>query len=156
MPKHVHLLVATRGQTSQESRLLARTKPPPLRQIKELLIRSGSSLAEKLTVREKPGMFCFRFWQEGPGFDRNLYSAPAIEASINYLHENPVKRGLCQRAVAWKWASARVHQNNVTDSDLPKLVHPAPGWFDHSEVQTEHSEQGTGKASGTQLPDGQC
>ena len=126
MPEHVHLLVA-------------RTKQPTSRQIKELLIGAGSSLVERLTVRERPGKSCFRFWQEGPGFDRNIFTAAAIEASINYIHQNPVKRGLCKRAVEWKWSSACFSADGMIDTDLPKLVRPDAAWFDRSGVQTEHS-----------------
>lgn len=74
-------------------RYLARLKQPLSRQIKEILVQEGSGLLERLTVRERPGKACFRFWQEGPGFDRNLYSAAAIRASLDDIHENPVKRG---------------------------------------------------------------
>jgi hypothetical protein len=31
-----------------------------------------SRLLERLTVRQRPGVATFRFWQEGPGYDRNL------------------------------------------------------------------------------------
>ena len=62
---------------------------------------------EELTVRQRPGVETFRFWQEGPGFDRNLTQSKAILAAIDYLHLNPVKRGLCERAVDWEWSSAR-------------------------------------------------
>ena len=138
MPEHVHLLVAPQAHTSKVSRLLARTKQPTSRQIKELLIQGGSSLVEQLTVRERPDKYCFRFWQEGPGFDRNIFFAAAIEASISYIHENPVKRGLCKRADDWKWSSARFHTDGRLDTDLPKLVRPDPAWFDRTGIQTEH------------------
>ena len=44
----------------------------------------GSPLLNRLTIRERPGQTCFRFWQEGPGFDRNLFTLKAIEAAIDY------------------------------------------------------------------------
>ena len=91
------------------SRYLARIKQPFSKQIKEVLFEQGSRLLSKLTVRERPGKECFRFWQEGPGFDRNLFSPAAITASLEYIHNNPVSRGLCRRAVDWKWSSARYY-----------------------------------------------
>jgi putative transposase len=30
-------------------------------------------------------------------------------AMINYFHQNPVRRGLVQRATDWKWSSARFY-----------------------------------------------
>ncbi len=139
MPEHVHLLVAPQSREAKVSRLLARTKQPTSKQIKALLVQNGSSLFEQLTVRERPGKFCFRFWQEGPGYDRNLFTAKAITASLDYIHENPVKRGLCRRAVDWKWSSARFYMGGTVDNDLPKLTRPDPNWFDDSGVQFEHS-----------------
>ena len=60
---------------------------------------------------------------EGPGFDRNLFSPAAIQASIDYIHTNPVKRGLCKRAVDWKWSSARYYliEPASQDPDCPYL-----------------------------------
>ncbi len=78
MPEHIHLLVAPLNRTSTVSRLLARTKQPTSKQIKALLVQAGSSLVEQLTVKERPGKHCFRFWQEGPGFDRNIFTAQAV------------------------------------------------------------------------------
>ena len=39
----------------------------------------------------------FRFWQEGPGFDRNLFTPEALAASLDYIHNNPVQRKLAGR-----------------------------------------------------------
>lgn len=138
MPEHVHLLVCPMESRSRVSRLLALTKQPTSKAIKEMLVDSGASLLERLTVRERPGKYCFRFWQEGPGYDRNIFSPEAIEASINYVHENPVKRGLCQDILDWRWSSARFHHEGLIDLALPLLHKPLPEWFDSFGVQTEH------------------
>jgi putative transposase len=83
MPEHVHLLVYPLSEEPQIGHYLARVKQPFSKQIKNILVDAHSPLLEKLTVRERPGKTCFRFWQEGPGFDRNLYSPDAIAASID-------------------------------------------------------------------------
>ena len=93
-----------------------------------MLSSAGSTLLARLTVRERPNKVCFRFWQEGSGYNRNLYSRRAIAASIDYIHTNPVTRGLCGKAIDWKWPSARFHSddgNRPLDPDLP-LLHPLP------------------------------
>jgi putative transposase len=137
MPEHVHLLVQPLHLKSKIARLLARTKQPTSKLIKQLLLENNSQLLDSLTVRERPGKYCFRFWQAGAGFDRNLFSPQAIEASINYIHSNPVKRGLCQKDTDWKWSSARFHINNTNDPDLPTLIRPDPDWFGTSGIQKE-------------------
>jgi putative transposase len=99
MPEHLHLLVYPTAPNPSISRYLARIKQPFSKQINDSLVEQGSRLLSKLTVLERPGKTCFRFWQEGPGFDRNLFSSDAIASSLDYIHNNPVNRGLCRCAV---------------------------------------------------------
>ena len=77
----------------------------------------------------------FRFWQEGPGYDRNLNTCRAVEAAIDYIHLNPVRRGLCHRARDWRWSSARFYESGGTaiDPALPEITFlPADYWNDVS------------------------
>ena len=48
---------ARQRPTSKVSRLLARTKQPTSKEIKDLLVEAGSSLVEQLTVRERAGKY---------------------------------------------------------------------------------------------------
>ena len=91
----------------------------------------------ELTAVERPDKTCFRFWQEGAGFDRNVFSSAAIAASIDSIHANPVKRGLSQRATDFTWPSARFHEFGIVDLQLPQLIRPAPEWLHRSGIQTE-------------------
>ena len=106
MPEHVHLLTFPRSSQPEFGKYLALIKQPFSKEIHQLLIRRQSGLLPQLTVRERPEKFCFRFWQEGAGYDRNIYSPPAIMAAIDDIHLSPVRRGLCWRAIDWKWSSA--------------------------------------------------
>jgi putative transposase len=109
MPDHVHLIVTPLEAEPDIDRFLARIKRPVAGEVREILERRPTPLLKKLTVVERPGKTCFRFWQEGPGFDRNLYSREAIQNALDYIHNNPVRRGLCERAVDWPWSSARYY-----------------------------------------------
>lgn len=128
MPEHVHLLVDPVEREPSLNLFLARLKQPFSKRIRELLSRHESPLLEQLTVRERPGKTCFRFWQEGPGYDRNLMTPEAIQASIGYIHNNPVRRGLCRRAVDWVWSSARFYLTEPPRRQFPRLpfVHGPP------------------------------
>lgn len=106
MPEHVHLLVVPTSSDPAIDRYLALIKQPFSKWVKDLLSEIVSPLADRLTIQERPGKKSFRYWQEGPGYDRNLNSPTAIEAAIDYIHQNPVRRGLVKRAVDWKWSSA--------------------------------------------------
>ncbi|MBY0588370.1 hypothetical protein K2X85_14440 [bacterium] len=107
MPEHVHLLIRPLDDLPNLGRYLAMVKRATSGSLRERLTRDDSQLLESLLIQERPGKVCFRFWQEGAGYDRNLSTADAIQASIEYIHGNPVKRGLCQRMIDWKWSSAR-------------------------------------------------
>lgn len=123
MPDHVHLLVNPREQDPSISHFLDRLKQPFSKEIKSLLSIRPNRLLRQLTVEERPGRTCFRFWQEGPGYDRNIYSREAVAASMDYIHNNPVKKRLCERAVEWKWSSARYYLSEPPAQQLPGLPH---------------------------------
>jgi putative transposase len=89
MPEHVHILVQPTVVEVRIDLLLKAIKAPFSVRIRRRLEEVGSPLLERLTVRERPGIHCFRFWQEGGGYDRNLRSVKAVDAAIAYIHETP-------------------------------------------------------------------
>jgi putative transposase len=105
MPEHVHLLVCPRSATAAVERFLYAVKRPFSFRVKRDLMAASDPLLNKLTVIERPGKQAFRFWQEGAGFDRNLTEPEAVLAVIDYMHANPVKRGLCESPDQWPWSS---------------------------------------------------
>ncbi len=114
------------------SRLLADIKRPFSGRVKKRMLEEGDPLIERLMVLERPGKRVFRFWQEGPGYDRNLSSDTNILTAVDYIHLNPVRRGLVARAVDWKWSSARwyVSDGKDLDPDLPTIHGLPTGLFD--------------------------
>ena len=128
MPEHLHLLVSLTDPSQSIGRYLARIKQPFSKQIKAILVQHQSPLLRRLTVRERPGKTCFRFWQEGSGYDRNLFSTAAIEASLAYIHENPIRRGLCQHVLDWRWSSARFYRDHPPSQQQATLpfIHGLP------------------------------
>ena len=130
MPEHVHLLVLPGKGASTISALLTAIKRPFSYGVTQLLIQSRSRLLEQLTTEQRPGVSTFRFWQEGPGYDRNISDPATLQLVIDYIHENPVKRRLCQRAIDWKWSSARrlITPQSVPDDDIPELVELPQDW----------------------------
>jgi REP-associated tyrosine transposase len=127
MPEHVHLLTYPEAEAAGIDELLKAIKRPFSFRIKQLLIQSKSQLLDKLTIRQRPDVTTFRFWQEGPGYDRNLTHAKSVLQAIDYLHNNPVRRGLVRRAVDWRWSSARHYllPDPAVDPDLPN-IHKLP------------------------------
>jgi putative transposase len=130
MPEHVHLLTFPLDPEPEIDQFLAHLKQPYSEEIHELLKASKASLLKRLIIRERPGRMVFRYWQEGPGFDRNLFTPQAVQACIDYIRNNPVVRKLCKRAVDWKWSSARRYllPGASVDFDLPPIT-PLPAEF---------------------------
>ena len=132
MPEHVHLLVYPLADASTVHALLRAVKRPFSFRIKKHLAEAKSPLLAKLTIRQRPGVTTFRFWQEGPGYDRNLTSPETVLAAIDYIHKNPARRGLCQRATQWRWSSARFYDDGDFGSDLslPAITRLPAGFLD--------------------------
>lgn len=130
MPEHVHLLVWGIQREEQVSQFLSRVKQPVSVQVHADLENTQSRLLKRLLVRDRPGREVFRYWQEGPGFDRNRFTVKAVPASIDDIHNNPVQRGLCQKARDWRWSSARLYESDGTFFDplLPRIT-PLPAEF---------------------------
>lgn len=69
-----------------------RTNRPGLLPRLEVVTRSGIS---------------YRLWEGGGGFDRNIYSEGLIHPIIEYIENNPIRRGVVATAVGWRWSSAQ-------------------------------------------------
>ena len=107
MPDHVHLLVMPRAETYSIERFLFSLKRPVSWKAKKSLLRHGDSVwIDRLTAK-KGRKRVFRFWQAGGGFDRNICTLKGIENVVEYMHANPVRRGLVQEPTQWYWSSAR-------------------------------------------------
>ncbi|MCP4664230.1 MAG: hypothetical protein GY856_53275 [bacterium] len=68
----------------------------------------------------------YHFWQPGGGYDRNIVTARAAHSSVDYIHANPVRRGLADAPAEWPWSSARWYEGGGDvklgiDSTLPWL-----------------------------------
>lgn len=49
-------------------------------------------------------------WQPGGGYDRNVVELASLQQMIEYIHLNPVRRGLVARPEDWPWSSARWYE----------------------------------------------
>ncbi|MCC7144809.1 MAG: transposase [Phycisphaeraceae bacterium] len=103
MPEHFHLLIQTGQPTLSVGDILRRLK---MRFARRVLTRWQELHAPILPrLRDKQGRF--RFWQPGGGYDRNITSEHELSEKVDYLHNNPVRRGLTDDPTTWRWSSAR-------------------------------------------------
>ena len=107
MPEHVHLLVWPRRPRYEMRRILAALKRPVSVAAREHLeTTANQQWLQKLTVKY-PDREVFRFWQPGGGYDSNIVRERTVQAVIDYIHRNPVRRGLVHHELDWEWSSAR-------------------------------------------------
>ena len=86
MPEHVHLLVYPTIPEPRLDLLLKAIKRPFSFRVKQAFQETRDPRLGELTVRERPGVERFRFWQEGGGYDRNFWTESAVLSSIDYIH----------------------------------------------------------------------
>jgi len=91
---------------AQFSLFLQAIKEPVARRAVAYLKAYAPEWLTKLRVREGKRIR-HRFWQPGGGYDRNVTSWSALRAMIDYIHANPVRRGLVSKPEEWEWSSAR-------------------------------------------------
>ena len=106
MEEHVHVLDYPGEAPDQMSRFLQAAKEPVARKAIAYLKANAPEWLSRITVREGARVR-HRFWQPGGGYDRNITSIEALRAMIDYIHANPVRRGLVARPEEWEWSSAR-------------------------------------------------
>lgn len=104
MPEHVHLIVWPIGNSTISKLLFALKKPFSYR-VKRMLAARHDPLLETLTIQGRPDKMTFRFWQEGGGYDRNIHNGKTLRLAIEYIHNNPVRRGLCPSPEDYRWSS---------------------------------------------------
>ena len=100
MPEHVHLLLSE-PRKGTLSKLLQVQKQRVSRALRR---QSESGSSEELSAdfpRSLDGLR--RFWQRR--YDFNVYSAQKLREKLDYIHANPVKRGLVVHPEDWPWSS---------------------------------------------------
>jgi putative transposase len=110
MPEHVHLVVFPREEEYSISGLLSSIKLPVTKKAINFVRREAPRFISQMEDRQPGGQTSMRFWQRGGGYDRNLYSPDEVWQKIEYIHNNPVKRGMVGVATDYQWSSAADYQ----------------------------------------------
>ena len=103
MPDHVHLIVVPDQAIASMERLLTRLKGDFARE----MIGRWKDLQAGILDRIRHPCGRHRFWQRGGGYDRNVRDEDELWEKIDYMHANPVRRGLVRQSIDWPWSSAR-------------------------------------------------
>ena len=111
MPEHVHLLIRPREAVYDIAEIRKAVKAPAGRRAIEYLEAEAREWLPRITRRR--GRRTERlFWQSGGGYDRNVVEPATLMKVIDYIHANPVRRGLAERSWEWKWSSAAFYHDD--------------------------------------------
>jgi len=110
MPEHVHLLIRPREHEYNIACMLKSIKQPVAVKTTTWLRRNNVEWLARLRIVRPSGKVEHRFWQQGGGYDRNVINPDYALAAIEYIHTNPVRRGLAESPAHWPWSSARWYE----------------------------------------------
>ena len=115
---HMHLLTSRPSTTSNVLRVL---KGITARRLIDYLKENSydSSLA-KLQHQEQDRNYRYSLWQT----EKNVlpvFSEGMFMEKVNYIHQNPVRAGLSERAEEYRWSSARIWRRRPLENE-PLLI----------------------------------
>jgi putative transposase len=109
MPEHAHVLLWPTETNYEVSEILNSIKQSVAKRALTFVRREAPSFLARMEDRQPNGKSRYRFWQRGGGYDRNVVEPKTAYQQIDYMHNNPVRRGLCDRPDDWPWSSAAAH-----------------------------------------------
>ncbi|MCG3128099.1 MAG: hypothetical protein CHACPFDD_02974 [Phycisphaerae bacterium] len=131
MPEHVHLLLWPGLEPAQLAHILYTLKKSVSNRALAFVRSKAPEFLPALTNVDRHGTVTHRFWQRGGGYDRSECSADEIWEKIDYIHANPVRRGLCAHPTDWAWSSARAYatrSGQPLSIDFESLPDPPRGY----------------------------
>jgi putative transposase len=102
MPEHVHLIIVPRIE-DEAGAIVGEIKIRSAKTILQLMKSGEQSMLNQLLAK-RDGVKKFVFWQRRC-YDHNCRTDDAVWKTIEYCHNNPVKRGLVSSPGRWQWSS---------------------------------------------------
>ncbi|MCI0379922.1 MAG: transposase [Gemmataceae bacterium] len=109
MPEHVHIIVWPQEPDYNIADIRTALKVPVQRKALRFLRSKAPRFLSQMKDVQPSGKVHHRFWQRGGGYDRNVIEPYTLLQMIEYIHNNPVRRGLVEKATDWVWSSARFY-----------------------------------------------
>ncbi len=108
LENHLHLI----AKSDDIAKSMAKFKSFSAREIINYLKKENAkSILEQLAFYKKAHKTSseFQLWQEGMQ-PKQILSEKMMQERIQYIHNNPVKRGYVDNAVHWRYSSARDYE----------------------------------------------
>jgi len=105
LENHCHLVVQSKALDRDISRYKSYTAKQMIQYLSNNNVRQ---VLEQLAFYKKAHKNdrAYQFWQEGVHSEL-IQNDPMMRQKIDYIHQNPVKRGYVDEAVHWRYSSAR-------------------------------------------------
>lgn len=118
MPDHLHLITDAPDSSAE---VLRYVKGITARRVIDYLKDGNfeSSLA-KLRHQDWKRKHSYSLWQKEKNVF-SIFSEAMLMQKVNYIHLNPVRAGLVERAIDYRWSSARIWQRCPAE-DEPLMV----------------------------------
>lgn len=118
MPDHMHLLTDCPRTSAEVLRYL---KGLTARRIIDYLKEKNHSQSlAKLRHEEWKRQHSYSLWQQEKNVF-SIFSESVFMQKVNYIHLNPVRAGLVERAIDYRWSSARIWHGRPAE-DEPLMV----------------------------------
>ena len=118
MPDHMHLLTDC---PSTSAEVLRYVKGLTARRVIDYLKEKNYGLSlDKLRHPEWKRQHSYSLWQQEKNV-LSIFSEGMFMQKVNYIHLNPVRAGLVERAIDYRWSSARIWQGRPAE-DEPLMV----------------------------------
>ncbi len=115
MPEHVHLLVYPGESPHRMADFLYTLKKSVSSRAVEYVRKTAPLFLDRMRDEQPNGQVSYRFWQRGGGYDENLFTSAKVWEKIEYVHLNPVRRGLCDHPSQFRWSSFRAYDSGSDD-----------------------------------------
>jgi putative transposase len=107
MPEHAHVLLYPRRAEYDTGAIRQLIKQPVGQKAINWLKSNDPAWLNELRKISADGRVHHHFWQPGGGYDRSIVKPETAWAAVEYIHNNPVRRGLVEGPTDWAWSSAR-------------------------------------------------
>jgi len=111
MPNHVHLIFFPEKEIYSNSSILLTIKQSVARRVMIGARKHNPALLAQFATGQISKKY--RFWQDGGGYDRNIINRHVVIKMVDYIHNNPVRKGLVDSPGKWKWSSYHDWQHDM-------------------------------------------
>jgi len=116
LENHLHLIVQSEDVVKDMARFKSFTARSIIDYLKQ---QNAKTILEQLSFYKKAHKQGrdFQLWQEGMQ-SKQIQSAEMMKERINYIHNNPVKRGYVDEPKHWRYSSARIYEGSQGMLDI--------------------------------------